>query len=94
MIYLTILLVFPNKYFFSVYFSSVHKKPRHILRKFNFVTFATQGEQGAQILVVPELVEFLMSALDKVALFHLLFFTVYLLNTHLIIQEIKGKLEM
>lgn len=69
MIYLTILLVLPNKYFFSVYFSSVHKKPRHILRNFNFVTFATQGEQGAQILVVPELVEFLMSALDKVVLF-------------------------
>ena len=52
-------------------------KPTHILET-DFVAFATQGEQGAQILVVPELVEFIMSSLDKVALFHILLCAIYL----------------
>lgn len=59
----------------------MHKTP-HILGNSDFVALTIQGEQGAQIIVVPELVEFLMSALDKVAL-------QFTFSKHLIIR-LKG----
>lgn len=44
--------------------------PSLSILQMHFIGFANQGERGAQILLVPELVDFVMSSVGKVALFH------------------------
>lgn len=78
--YFTILFVFIQiiSFLFCLFFLCACTPACTYFRKLRLCSLVIQGEQGAQIIVVPELVEFLMSTLVKVMLFHLMLFTVHL----------------